>query len=127
MKDKNNEKFGVQIIMKTYEGEVVELGGRGAVIFCVQDFNGSDHLTQITHALYGKLSTGDIARKILTMIEDKNDDETADFWRRTIANVLGGLFIAEGGEAPDKITGRISVADAFAMDAMDKAGKERQA
>lgn len=121
------DKAHIKITMESSQGETVVLEGRGALVVVPRAFNNSDHLTVISQAVYGEISPSDVARKILTMIDDKNEDQSGDFWRSVVADVINGLFVTEIGESTDTITGRISEADAFAMDAMDKTGKERQA
>ena len=103
----------------TRDGEqVINRDGLGAITFIINNYNGNEDIRQVELGMFGKLSATDIASQIMTMAKDKNQD---DFWREVVLHILEVLLADRMGV---DLLHHISDADAFALDAIKKAGAE---
>lgn len=98
--------------------QVVNRDGQGAITFITNNYNGNEDIHQVELGMFGKLSATDIAGQIMTMAKDENRDS---FWREVVTHILRVLLADRMGV---DLLHHISDADAFALDAIKKAGAE---
>lgn len=109
------------ITLRTSEGEVTVIEGRGAMILTVDHYNGNPNMYSLKQAFYGDIKPVHVARQILRDAEDKSTSQFADFWREVVAYITVALAASRGGEDISELLGGITAEEAFARDAIDRA------